>query len=328
MRKILITAIISCLYLNSSYAINGNDSSVFFPSKAYITNFANTTYTQCKVTVEGKIELNSCSIVTPTSSAGDQLLNSPSGIAFYNKYAYITNANNSYTKCDLSWDGIESETCANVVPQGKAALNGPSSIVFHGKYAFITNANGNSYTQCSVSPNGVIETATCNTLQPTVATGTLSVPVSVVFTSDYAYFTNYGNNSLTKCQSDENGIESASCKTIKLSLLSEPETIIFNNGYAYIVNGGNNSYTQCNLNRNGEITINSCQNIIPSNQGALNAPRGIVFDNDYAYITNHGNNSITKCVNTFNGIDVKTCKTITPEASAGLNSPRAIVFFP
>jgi hypothetical protein len=326
MRKLFSLAIISSFVVSSAYAINGSDNSVFFPSKVYITNFANTTYTQCNVAINGKINIKSCNVVTPTGATGE-LLNSPSGVAFYNQYAYISNANNTYTKCDLSFNGIESATCANVAPQGKGALNGPSSIVFYGKHAFITNANGNSYTQCDVSPKGVIETATCNTVQPTSESGSLSVPVSLVFSSGNAYFTNYGNNTLTKCQSDENGIESDSCKTIKLTLLSEPETIVFNNGYAYIVNGGNNSYTQCNANQNGGITIDSCRNITPTNLGELNAPRGIVFDNAYAYITNHGNNSLTRCANTVNGIDVTTCKTITPSSSAGLNSPRAIVFF-
>ncbi len=183
---------------------------------AYITNSNNNSYTQCTVGTTTGIESNTCATVMPFESA-TTLLNSPSGIAFNQSYAYIINSNNnSYTQCTVGTTGIESSTCVSVTPSGSGSLNNPFGIAFNESYVYITNSSSsNSYTQCAVDTTGLIESSTCVSVTPS-GLGSLNYPKGIAFNGSYVYIVNggYKSNSYTQCTVGATGIESNTCITI------------------------------------------------------------------------------------------------------------------
>jgi len=248
---------------------------------AYLVNTSSYSYIQCSVNTNG-IESTTCTNLTP-AAPGE--LDSPITIAFNGNYVYFTNAgNNSYTQCSVGTSGIESATCVTTIPQvaGSNVLSSPSGIAFNGSYAYIVNTDNDSYTQCSVGSNGIIESATCVITTP-VTLGALSSSMGIAFNGGYAYFVNGGSSgsSYTQCSVNASGIDSTTCVTTAptgVGGLDSPFGIAFNRNYAYIANNGSNSnYTQCSVNASG-IESATCVSITPAAPGDLANPFGIAFN--------------------------------------------------
>ena len=145
-----------------------------------------------------------------------------------------------------------------------------------------------------------------------------------------AVFTNFGNNSLTQCDVNANGINNTSCQTITPTgsgALNYPTGVAIHGNYAYIVNSDSaSSYTQCEITANG-INSSSCQTITPSESGGMSYVTGIAFAGNYVYFASGfgtNGNSYTQCNLGSNGIDSSSCQTVKPNGSGALNGPTLI----
>jgi hypothetical protein len=178
-------------------------------------------------------------------------------------------------------------------------------------YAYISNSKGNSYTQCIVDADGIIDKSSCSTITPTGA-GQLNAPTGIAFNENYAYILNNSDNSYTQCNVGVSGIESASCTTItpkddaENPILNRPTGIIFSGSYAYITSNRRDSYTQCNVVASG-IESASCNTITPTGLGALDGPFRMAISGNYAYFVNNKNNSYTQCNVGASGIESASC---------------------
>lgn len=244
-------------------------------------------------------------------------------------YVYITNSDNSYSQCLVNDNGIESDSCTTIKPNGSNALSGPTGIAFNGKFAYINNFDTDSYTQCLVSANG-IESYSCTIVAPT-GNGVLELPTGIAFNGEFAYILNY-TGSYTQCSVSANGIEPYTCVTTELSgSLDFPTGIAFNGKFAYITNSGygsGRSYTQCMVTDEG-IKSDTCKVVVPHGDGALSTPMAIAFNGKFAYITNSGSGdgtSYTQCLVGDNGIESDTCIGVTPVGIGALSAPVGIAF--
>jgi|GEM_PF-5268533 len=148
---------------------------------------------------------------------------------------------------------------------------------------------------------------------------------------NHAYFTNFGNNSYTECGVSINGIEPATCTTIKptgTGALNWPMGITFHGNYAYIANSANQGgYTKCTVNSSGVIEPGTCVTTVPiTNVGPLSYDVGIAFSGNYAYFSSSissvipaWNNNYTQCAVGVNGIESTSCTTVTPIGIGTLN---------
>jgi len=210
---------------------------------AYITNAAESSYTQCSVDSQSANGLlTNCNTVVPTSPGE---LNIPTGITINNGFAYIVNLfSSSYTKCGVDpLTGVLS-ACVTTTLYDNVALY-PMRIAFAGDFAFITLFANNAYLNCVVDPsNGTF--SNCSGDIP-VAPGELSYPAGITSYNDIVYITNIQGNSYTQCTIGVGG--ALNCNTLVPSgaTLAAPAGIKINNGIAYIVNQAESSYTQCNV---------------------------------------------------------------------------------
>ena len=210
---------------------------------AYITNAAESSYTQCSVdshSADGL--LTNCNTVVP-SSPGE--LNIPTGITINNGFAYIVNLlSSSYTKCEVApLTGVLSACVTTSLYENMSIY--PMRIAFAGDFAFITLFVNNAYLNCAVDPsNGTL--GNCSGDVP-VAPGELSYPAGITSYNDIVYITNAQSNSYTQCKIGVSGV--LDCNTLVPSgaTLAAPAGIKINNGIAYIVNQAESSYTQCNV---------------------------------------------------------------------------------
>lgn len=282
-----------------------------------MTNSGSNSYTQCQVNESG-IESSSCATVTPTGSGA---LDRPAGIAYSKPYIYILNAgedSNSYTKCYVGNDGIESSTCETITPTGNGALNSPKAITFNGQYAYITNSTGASYTQCKLGSSG-IDVSTCNTVA-TSGPNALSNSLGIASSGKYVYATT--SNKLIRCDTNANGLEFGTCTQ------SYPQSgiifglfgITFDDTYAYITNVRDGNYTQCVV-ADHILDSSSC---ITSPVGTFTNPQSIAVDNGFAYIITAGN-TYTQCKVDNDGLNLSTCLKIIPSGDGVLNIPYGIM---
>lgn len=318
---------------------------------AVFTNFANNSYTHCKIT---KYEVNdsTCSQISP-SDGKSSMLDGPMGAVQNKDYVYIVNyKNDSYTKCRVQKGVIDSKTCSIVIPKDakRSLLDGPTGIVLDRSFVYITNSKGNSYTQCQVK-NNLIEPSTCTTVTPEdKSKKILSAPNGISIYKDSAYIMNSDSSNYTVCKLNSKGIDSSTCsstdlKDSKANLLKTPRSIGFYRDYAYIVNGRDNSYTKCSLNAKGldprtcstiklkgseTYQVESRECMLPGQdpREILLSPRTISFLNDVAYITNL-DSSYTKCKVNKDGIMANTCTNMHPKdvKKSSLSGPYSLIFF-
>ena len=211
---------------------------------------------------------------------------------------------------------------------GNALVNSVFNFTTAWQYAYITNNESNNYTQCAVTRDGIIESASCINITPSGA-GQLNIPSGIAFVGTYAYINNIGSNCYTPCNVGARGIESATCNTITPTgsgALNAPGGITFYGNYGYIANVNGNSYTQCAVDSSGMLQIANCNTVTPSGGGALNMPRSIGFSGTYAYIVNGGDDSYTQCNVAISGIDLASCIKVTPIGTGALHGPYEIAF--
>lgn len=215
----------------------------------YITNSASNAYMQCKTTGIGR-DFTECKKVQITASPS--LYN----ITINNNFAYFTHfTGNKYTRCGINTDGIESNSCS--VSNSLPSYNF-SSIAFAGSYAYIVSYAESKYNYCNVTDNMIIN----NSCQPqTPPNDALNKSLGMVINNNFAYFTNFNDNTYAQCSVVENGlINLNSCSKINTitNKLDYPNGIAVSNDFVYIINSGlSKSYTQCRVDSDG-INAGSC----------------------------------------------------------------------
>ncbi|MCX8515307.1 MAG: hypothetical protein ORN24_07020 [Burkholderiales bacterium] len=315
-------------------------NSFYNANYAYILNMKNNSYIKCNVDTNG-IEAYTCVTYRPTNESGQPLLSSPDSLAFYGKYAYISNfKSNAITKCLYDADGIESSSCYNVKPvDGSGALlNSASGISFNGNYAYMVNQIESDYVQCSIN-NDQLNPNDCSLYTPKDESGNLLLtdPMQVKFNNNYAYFDNLnGKSAFTKCQTNEHGIVVNSCKNFSLPyILGSTSALAFNGKQAYFASVDlqtNLILSRCAVESHG-IDAGSCIELKMNAVSGTSLPTALNFNNGYVYMTIVGVNMATlkstgsylQCQTSESGIRLQSCFSYT---SPIFQVPTGIEFSP
>lgn len=294
--------------------------------------------------------------VVPSVSSNDIAILQDSGAVNCN----LTTSNNV---CTYTFIGESvGTTTVSASAQNYASVATNSISVLDTVFAYISNTESNSYTQCSASVDGLIESSTCNTITPLLGNNpespALSGPTGIAFSGKYAYIANI-NSTYTQCEINaQRGINPNSCISIEPIIfgtespaLSVSFGLAFSGNYAYFNNFGSydllnngSSYTQCSVNPiTKAIESTSCIQISPliessESTPALTYPMGIAFLGNYVYISDliDSNSNLsfgyTQCsVNPIVGnIESNTCTkvypTITGTSESALYAPGGITF--
>lgn len=233
-----------------------------------ISNFSNNGITQCDLDSSGNIVVSSCS-TSQQISAG---LN-PEGMTIYNGSLYIANnysSNDLALSCSLVPTGVNIGSCMTLVSNNVGGSIRVEDITFDSFHVYLTNYQY-GYVKCNLTAGGSIDLTTCLQEVPGV-NANISVPRGVAINNGLIYLVNSGNNSVTQCPVNADGVDTQNCTNVQSNILfSAPIGISIYNNYAYITNELNGSITQCAINSSG-LESASCINKAPAGMGALNYP--------------------------------------------------------
>jgi hypothetical protein len=180
--------------LNYIDELNGPMGISFYNDNAYIANFNSGTYTRCKANSDGLSQCNT-QLIPNLPDAG-----TPEAFAFHNGFAYITDQkNDGYMVCRLTPSGLLANDCqfSPLSRDGVLKAVGPRGMLVDKNYIYFVNSGYHgpekvtgaisSYTQCTISENGLLSNCTTMTL---AATELLNSPTAIVKHGDYVYITN------------------------------------------------------------------------------------------------------------------------------------------
>lgn len=202
------------LVINSPSASAVNNGIVFFAD-----NVAKG-YTQCNTNANGIIS-SSCKLITPSGFSG------PTGIAFYNGYAYFSNWGSSYTQCSTNIDGTINNSSCNTFTPASGLGSAYNLTVSNNKVYFTSKSN--YITQCNVTGNGIDQNS-CTKIIPQ-GSSVLVSSAGIGVHGNYIYITDSSKNQYVQCMIDSTGILVGTCTAIKPSgggSLSSPVSITFN----------------------------------------------------------------------------------------------------
>jgi 6-phosphogluconolactonase (cycloisomerase 2 family) len=283
---------------------NSLNVSLANPLHAYITNYNNSTMTQCSLNVNGTF--NSCASSTLNIS-------NPSGITINpaDNVIYITNENGTYsnqiTYCKIDANSGKLSSC-NITGSG---LSSPTAIAINtnGNLVYIANETA-GVVYCSIYSDGSLDNCT--------NTGSgFSNPAGIWLnpTNTFAYIPNFGNNTVSYCSINTNG--SFNTCSQSSAIFTQPNGVAINHAgtYIYVSNKSIDAIYYCQLNTDG--SIGTCN----ATGSGFSRPFFIVFndDNTIAYVSNAGNNTISACSIKSDG-SLNSC-TLT---GSGLDQPRGI----
>lgn len=172
-----------------------------YKSNAYIVSSSDNQVIQCGL---GNIGLlDNCTV---TGSG----FNYPSGIAFANSYAYITNFGSGIIEsASISQCSINSNGKFGSCNKTGSAFDYPTKIAVNGNYAYITNYTSSIITQCSINTtNGNLTNCT------TINNSLINFPLGIQFNNGYAYIAETGNRTITKCTVNNSNGSFSNCTTM------------------------------------------------------------------------------------------------------------------
>ena len=142
--------------------------------------------------------------------------------------------------------------------------------------------------------------------------------------SQYAYFTNFNNNTVSQCAVNSSTGTLSSCSTTG-SGFQVPYGISIINGYAFIANAGASTVSKCSVNPSTGA-LSSCA----STGSNFNAPSSATINGPYFYTENFNNSTIEQCsVNASSGA-LSSCNSTgsgfgAPQAGMSINNGYAYV---
>lgn len=234
---------------------------------------------------------------------------SVSDIAFKNNKAYVLNAQeaNDIRLCNISSSG-SLISCINA-----GATNAPDgvSLRINNNYLYIVNSSflddSSVITRCTINSNSGM----LNNCQFLNNISGLDMPQSIVFVNNYAYISNYGNDTILQCNYNQLSGDVFGCSDSGLTIDSPYGMNVYNN-YVYITSfiSDDPYISVCSTSiTTGLLSCNKANTKLFT--GAQ--PDSIAFYNESAFISNYGDMSvfslggIVSCdVNSNNG-DIYNC---------------------
>lgn len=222
-------------------------------------------------------ELSNC---IDAASPADQI-HAPDGIAINNSYAFISNSgpeqfHQGVTYCSVSGQLLSS--CSFV--QGDASFSVPSDLAISNSTLYITNFNSNTVqtTYCAI-PGGVPSTVCTSGSGEGTISGTsnlLNEPEGISFATinatNYAYFTNHGNNTITVCQVTSPNVFSG-CFITQGYFSGFGNLAILDSPLKAFIPSGLKNIAICDVN-NSDGSLSNCVN---STELSFNSPSGLVI---------------------------------------------------
>lgn len=160
----------SCITIISN-AVGGTikaEDMAFDNYHVFFTNYPDG-YIQCNLN-SGNIDYNSC---TQNILGTHANIMYPRGVSVNNGFIYFINSgNNSVTQCPVTFSGVDSSNCINLLDNN--LFQTPIGISIDNNYAYISNMLNNSLTQCNINESGLLLNS-CIIKIPT-GSGALSQP--------------------------------------------------------------------------------------------------------------------------------------------------------
>jgi trimeric autotransporter adhesin len=246
---------------------------------------------------------------TATNTSGTGAASSSSNSVTPTPFVYVGNSainSNSVSICPINADGSFG-VCVNSGNTGTAFVSPQGlSINASGSIAYVANSNANNRVlYCPINANGLFG-ACQNT------TGTFSAPRYIAFNraGTFAYVTNSGTNTVSKCSININGSFGTCVDSGVSNIFNGPRGIIVNSSgsFAYVANSSNNTVSVCSIDASTSSFV-ACVN--SGNTGVVfNTPRAISLNETgtFAYISNAGQsgtgaNTVSVCpVNSSTGL--------------------------
>lgn len=220
-------------------------------------------------------ELSNCmSAVSPIEP-----IYAPDGIAINNSFAYIANSgpeqfHQGVTVCSVSGQSLNSCTFT----QGDASFSVPSDLAINNNTLYITNFNSNTIqtTYCTIpgSPSSICTSASGEgTISGT--SNLLNEPEGISFSTinatNYAYFTNHGNNTVTVCQA-ASPTNFSGCFITQGYFTGFGNLAILTNPSKAFIPSGLKSIAVCDVNSDGSLS-----NCVNSTELNFNNPSGLII---------------------------------------------------
>lgn len=266
---------------------------------AYISNFGNSTVSQCTVD-------SSTGALTGCGTTGSGF-SSNIGVSLSNYYSFVdNNTATTSVRCRVSSSTGALSTCTNT----GSGLSSPQGNTLNNAYFYAVNSANSTVSKCTVS-SSTGDLSSCNT------TGSgFNSPRAIVINNGFAYIAN-GSGTVSKCTVDSTSGALSSCVSTG-SGFGNPNGIVINNGFAYIANVSGSTVSKCTVDGTTGL-LSSCAT---TGSGFAN-PRGMNINNNFIYVTNSGtNNSVSTCtINTVTGA-LTGCGT-----TSGFTDPRGIFIF-
>ena len=227
----------------------------------------------CEI-AQGTGELSNC-----ISAINDQHvpIYAPDGISIVGSTAYIANSGplgteQGVTVCTVS--GANLINCS--FTQGDASFSVPSDLAALNGTIYITNFNSQDLqtTYCTIAPS--LCTTGSGEGMISGASGLLNEPEGLFFTTiqstNYAYFTNHGNNTVTLCevQSPNNFIN---CVNTQGYFAGFGNLAVLNSTLKAFIPSGTKSIDICDVN-GADASLSNC---VTSSEANFNSPSGVVI---------------------------------------------------
>jgi DNA-binding beta-propeller fold protein YncE len=229
-------------------------------------------------------------------------------------FAFVTNAEGSLLRCDISGTGFVS----NCVASGATLLNGPGggSIANSENFFYFANSVGpNFITQCTLNPVTGVLSGCVNS--GAVATSPRSLTINNAGT--FAYIADDNADTVLQCAINAVTGALSGCISAGATLLDNPQYIALNdaNTLAYITNFDDNNLIRCSV-----ATVTGDFFGCVDTGVVLSGPVGVAIneENNFIYISNETSNTITQCEILLNG-DLTNC---VDSGATGLTTPNAI----
>ena len=202
----------------------------------------------------------------------------PDGISILSGKAYISNSgpelfHQGVTVCDVT--GSLLSNCS--FTQGDASFSVPSDLAIFNNTVYVSNFNSQNLqtTYCTIAnPLCTIGSGEGAIVGPT---GLLNEPEGIVFSTinatDYAYFTNHGNNTVTLCQV-QSATNFINCSVTEGYFTGFGNLAILDNPLKAFIPSGLKTIASCDV----STTDGSLSNCVNSTEMAFNNPSGLLIN--------------------------------------------------
>lgn len=243
-----ITAAEGSLFRPTAVAFNG--------STGYVLSDGTDSIEQCDVDASG--------VFRNCRDSGAHGLDNPYGLAIHGSYVYVTNTgNDTLTWCAIGADGGLGSDCRG---SGDAEFRVPFNVAFHNSMAYIVSRGGGisgALVVCDIEADGAF--ANCRNSGADM----LDRPEGLAIAGSFAYLTNFGGRTVTKCTLGSDGLAFDCVNTLAMPWSSSG--IAVSGSHAYITQS-DHWVMHCDVGVDGAL-----RNCTDSGASGLTTPLGITL---------------------------------------------------